>query len=211
MDNKYIADNSGGGFGYGFGGGGIAVLFLFLIILFAVFRRGGFDGGEGGHWGGHGGGFPFGGCMSAADFEAWPQNFQRIPKAELLSAQQTSALKEAITNGDWALSKQIQENKYEARVGELCEQLSEQRQRNASLENMLSMTKIEKCIEQSAAATNARIGHIECQMLKKPEVEALAGIHPAGIVNFPIPTPFYPLERDRDRDRGCNCRPCFNV
>lgn len=216
MENKYVTDNSGGGFGWGGGGGaGIALLLLFLLILFAVFSRGGLGGhdgyGHGGHCG-HGDGFGHNGIANA---ELWAQNFQRIPESRLQDAKEFGILKETITTGDWDIKKQITDTANEQRICQLQEALANKSEKINTLENIITKKEIENCIEHSAAITNARIGAIECQMLKKPEVEALAGIHPAGIVNFPIPVPapyppyppYYP-----DRDKCCNpCNGGFTV
>lgn len=218
MDNKYISDNSGGGWGFGGGGGGagIALLLLFLLILFAVFSRGGLGGHDDKGYGyGHGDGFGHNGIANA---ELWAQNLQRVPQMELLQVKDTGMLKETITTGDWALSKQISDQSHDQRICQLQESLANKAEKINTLENIITKKEIENCIERSAAMTNARIGAIECQMLKKPEIEALAGIHPAGIVNFPVPAPYPPYpayppyypdrDRDYDRDRGRCCNPC---
>lgn len=218
MENKYVTDNSGGGFGWGGGGGaGIALLLLFLLILFAVFSRGGLgghDGGYGGH-GGHGDGYGHNGIANA---ELWAQNIQRKPETLLQQIKDTGMLKEVITTGDWNLSKQISDSAHDQRICQLQESLANKAEKITALEMLLMKNDIEKTIGASSALTNHRLDGIECKMLEKPRVEALAGIHPAGIVNFPQPVPYPPYppyppyypdrDRDYDRDRGRCCNPC---
>lgn len=179
--NSFGEDRAIGGYG---GGSGIILLFVFLLILFAVFR-GGFGGHDGGHanaggYDGHGRG-----CGSIADFEAIAQNNQRVPEEQVQLAKDFGAVKEKITMGNFEISKQISDTAMSQQLqncqdekAELRQQLTESKFENGNLKNTLFLT-------EKFGVLSSRLDNIECHMLRKPQVQALAGFPELQCSNIP--------------------------
>lgn len=180
-------DNLSGGYGGGWGGSGIIMLFVFLLVLFAVFRRGGFDGHDGGyaHAGGHGCDGHGRGHGSIADFEAIAQNNQRVPECQVELAKDFGALKEKITLGNFELSRQISETAAAAELRACMEREADMRAQIAELKSEVMNQKTLAIVGEKFCATNAAIADIACNMQRKVCGTPLVGLNDLQCSNAP--------------------------
>lgn len=217
----------GGGYGYGGGmGSGIwifAILIVFVILAIMFGSRGhGFDGDRGGHWGGlMGNCAPM--CKPVEDVAVAgiaKEVAFTSGRIETQNAKDTGAIIHALDMQtcdikimEKDIMQQASQIAAEQAVAALNMKIADLRDENLGLKGLAMHEKTMQAIGAQAAATNAHIASVQCELNHRLDfIPTKQPVFAASVTpcTTPVSFPFGGFDRDRgfergERREGCGC------